>query len=420
MVCRIGSIIKEMPRISLDKSKIKVLLLEGIHQSAIESFHADGYSWIEHHTKALPPDELIASARDAFLVGIRSNTHLTADFFANAPRLISVGCFCIGTNQVELDAAQDRGIPVFNAPFSNTRSVAELVLGEMIMLMRGVPQRNWHAHRGGWSKTAAGSREVRGKILGIVGYGHIGTQIGLLAEALGMQVVYHDIEAKLALGNSRSVSLEALLEMSDVVTLHVPETPSTFRMIGPEQLSRMKAGSVLINASRGTVVDIDALVQALQSKHLSGAAIDVFPKEPKGAQEEFVSPLRGLENVLLTPHVGGSTQEAQQNIGTEVAEKLLKYSNNGSTLSSVNFPEVSLPEHPGQLRLLHIHRNQPGVLSSLNRIFSENNINVAGEYLQTNAKIGYVVVDVETTEEPLWLKRRLEEVPGTLRTRILF
>lgn len=360
------------------------------------------------------------SVRDAYFVGIRSNTNLTATVLERAPRLIGVGCFCIGTNQVDLAFAQDRGIPVFNAPFSNTRSVAELALGEIIMLMRGVPYRNAVAHRGGWAKTAAGSREVRGKILGIVGYGHIGTQIGLLAEALGMQVVFHDIEAKLALGNARPVPLETLLEMSDAVTLHVPETPGTHRMIGEAELSRMKPGAILINASRGTVVDIDALVGALQSKHLAGAAIDVFPKEPKSEDEEFTSPLRGLDNVLLTPHVGGSTEEAQQNIGVEVAEKLIKYSNNGSTLSSVNFPEVSLPPHPGQLRLLHIHRNQPGVLSALNRIFSAHDINVTGEYLRTNPRIGYVVVDVETPDEPMWLKKQLEEVPGTLRTRILF
>ncbi len=272
-------------------------------------------------------------------------------------------------------------------------------------------------------KTATGSHEVRGKCLGIVGYGHIGTQVGVLAEAFGMQVVYYDIETKLALGNARAMpTLDALLETADVVTLHVPETPQTHRMIGAEQLARMKQGARLINAARGTVVDIDALVDALQSKHLAGAAIDVFPKEPKGAGEEFVSPLRGLDNVLLTPHIGGSTEEAQQNIGIEVAGKLIKYSNNGSTLFAVNFPEVSLPEHPGKHRLLHIHRNQPGVLSAINAIFSELRINIAGQYLQTNAQIGYVVIDVETGEraETQLLKRRLDEVPGTIRTRILY
>lgn len=408
---------------SLDKKKIKIVLLEGIHSSALEAFRRDGYTEIEHHSKSLAEPKLLASLRDAYMVGIRSSTHLTRKIFEQAPKLIAVGCFCIGTNQVDLEAAQERGIPVFNAPFSNTRSVAELVLAEIILLLRGIPYRNAMAHRGAWVKTAAGSYEVRGKCLGIVGYGHIGTQVGVLAESLGMQVIYYDIETKLALGNARAAhSLDDLLASADVVTLHVPETPQTHRMIGRDQLARMKPGAHLINASRGTVVDIHALVDALQSKHLGGAALDVFPVEPKTAGEEFVSPLRGMDNVLLTPHVGGSTEEAQQNIGTEVAEKLIKYSNNGSTLSAVNFPEVSLPEHPGQHRLLHIHRNQPGVLSALNSVFSDQRINVAGQYLQTNAKIGYVVIDVETREPraSLALKRRLESVPGTIRTRILY
>ena len=399
------------------------MLLEGVHPSAIDAFRRDGYTDIEQHPKSLPQPKLLDSIRDAYMIGIRSSTHLTREIFEQAPRLIAVGCFCIGTNQVDLDAAQERGVPVFNAPFSNTRSVAELVLAEIILLLRGIPYRNAMAHRGAWVKTAAGSYEVRGKSLGIIGYGHIGTQVGLLAESLGMQVMYYDIETKLALGNARAAhSLNHLLESADVVTLHVPETPQTHRMMGREQLAHMKDGAHLINASRGTVVDIDALVDALKSKHLGGAGMDVFPVEPKTAGEEFVSPLRGMDNVLLTPHVGGSTEEAQQNIGTEVAEKLIKYSNNGSTLSAVNFPEVSLPEHPGQHRLLHIHRNQPGVLSALNAIFSDEQINVAGQYLQTNAKIGYVVIDVETREpaQSLELKRRLDSVPGTLRTRILY
>ncbi len=389
----------------------------------MEAFRRDGYTDIEHHPKSLAEPKLLASLQDAYIIGIRSATHLTREIFEHAPRLIAVGCFCIGTNQVDLEAAQERGIAVFNAPFSNTRSVAELVLAETILLLRGIPARNALAHRGGWAKTATGSYEARGKILGIVGYGHIGTQVGVLAESLGMQVIYYDIETKLALGNARAAhSLDDLLQAADVVTLHVPETPQTHRMIGPDQMARMKAGAHLINASRGTVVDIDALVEALQSKHLGGAGMDVFPVEPKTAGEEFASPLRGMDNVLLTPHVGGSTEEAQQNIGTEVAEKLIKYSNNGSTLSAVNFPEVSLPEHPGQHRLLHIHRNQPGVLSALNSVFSDQHINVAGQYLQTNAKIGYVVIDVETREPgaSLALKRRLESVPGTIRTRILY
>ncbi len=412
-----------MSKTSLDKSKIKILLLEGVHASAVEAFRADGYSTIEVHSKALPESQLLESIGDAYLVGIRSATQLSARVFEHAPRLIGVGCFCIGTNQVDLDAAQERGIPVFNAPFSNTRSVAELVLAEIVLLMRGIPQRNAAVHRGGWIKTATGSHEVRGKCLGIVGYGHIGTQVGLLAEALGMRVVFYDIETKLALGNVQALpSLDALLDLADVVTLHVPETPGTFRMIGAEQLARMKPGSHLVNAARGTVVDIDALVAALESQHLAGAAIDVFPMEPKANDEEFISPLRRFDNVLLTPHVGGSTEEAQQNIGLEVAGKLLKYSNNGSTLSSVNFPEVSLPEHPGKHRLLHIHHNRPGVLSRINAIFSEQRINIAGQYLQTNARIGYVVIDLDSHEraETLHLKKRLEEVDGTIRSRILY
>jgi D-3-phosphoglycerate dehydrogenase / 2-oxoglutarate reductase len=410
-------------RTSHDKSKIKILLLEGIDPSAVESFQQDGYTAVEHHRKALPEAQLLAAIADCSFVGIRSATHLTERVFAHAPRLIGVGCFCIGTNQVSLQAAELRGIPVFNAPFSNTRSVAELVLAEIILLLRDIPARNAQTHRGGWVKAAGGSHEVRGKRLGIVGYGHIGTQVGLLAESLGMQVIFYDIESKLALGNVRSAaSLDELLAVSDIVTLHVPETPQTHGMIGASELACMKPGARLINASRGTVVDIPALVDALRSQHLAGAAIDVFPAEPKSAADEFLSPLRGLDNVLLTPHIGGSTEEAQRNIGIEVAGKLIKFSNNGSTLGAVNFPEVSAPEHPGKLRLLHIHRNQPGVLSELNAIFSEQRINISGQYLQTNARIGYVIVDIDDGEhtDVVGIRRRLEGVGGTIRTRILY
>ena len=412
-----------MNRTSLDKSKIKVLLLEGVHPTGLAALEANGYSQVEFHAKSLPENKLIAVASDAYILGIRSATQITAKVLENAPKLMAIGCFCIGTNQVDLEAAQSRGIPVFNAPFSNTRSVAELVLAEAILLQRGIPARSAAAHRGAWMKTATGSHEARGKTLGIIGYGHIGTQVGVLAESLGMSVIYYDIETKLALGNARPVgSLDALLEASDVVTLHVPETPQTFRMIGAAQVARMKAGASLINAARGTVVDIEALVNGLQSKHLAGAAIDVFPTEPKGAGDEFLSPLRGLENVILTPHVGGSTEEAQENIGIEVAEKLIKYSNNGSTLSAVNFPEVSLPEHAGQHRLLHIHRNQPGVLSAINQVFSEQKINIVGQYLMTNPQVGYVVIDIEVErpEVTQMLKRHLDEAPGTIRSRILY
>jgi D-3-phosphoglycerate dehydrogenase len=412
-----------MKKTSLAKSKIRILLLEGIHQSAVRAFQDDGYTGIEYHPKALPEDRLIESIGKAYFIGIRSATQLTSRVLERAARLIGVGCFCIGTNRVDLEFAQSRGIPVFNAPFSNTRSVAELVIAETVLLMRGIPERNAAAHRGEWIKTAAGSHEVRGKRLGIVGYGHIGTQVGLLAESLGMQVFYFDIETKLALGNARPVqSLDELLQLSDVVTLHVPETPQTAGMLNADRIARMKPGARLINASRGTVVDIAALAGALASKRLSGAAVDVFPSEPRGPGDEFCSPLRGLDNVLLTPHVGGSTEEAQENIGIEVSEKLIKYSNNGSTLTAVNFPEVSLPEHPGKHRLLHIHRNQPGMLSQINAVFSGRGVNVAAQYLQTNPNIGYVVIDVETGERDAMvpLKRGLEAVPGTIRTRLIY
>ena len=412
-----------MTKKSLDKSRIKVVLLEGIHPSAVESLRADGYSDIDYHPKALPEAELLTAVKDAYLLGIRSNTQLTAQVFAAAPKLIAAGCFCIGTNQVDLEAARVRGIPVFNAPFSNTRSVAELVLAETIFLMRGILGRNAAAHAGRWQKTATGSYEVRGKTLGIVGYGHIGTQVGVLAESLGMQVIFHDIEMKLALGNARPAgSLDALLAASDVVTLHVPETPQTANLIGAAQIAKMKPGARLINAARGTVVDIDALDAALAEGRLSGAAIDVFPVEPKSAHEEFVSPLRRYDSVLLTPHIGGSTEEAQENIGGEVSGKLIKYSNNGSTLSAVNFPEVSLPEHPGMHRLLHIHENHPGVLMALNKIFAEEEINITAQYLQTDPKLGYVVIDIDPgcDTEALELKKRLDSVPFTIRTRVLY
>lgn len=407
---------------SLDKNKIRILLLEGVDPGAIELFRRDGYTDIDYHKKPLPESQLVDAVREAYFIGIRSATQLTERVFESAPRLVGVGCFCIGTNQVDLKAAQERGIPVFNAPFSNTRSVAELVVAETVILMRGILWRNAASHRGEWPKTATGSNEVRGKTLGIVGYGHIGTQVGVLAESLGMRVIFHDIDAKLALGNSRQTeSLDELLEKSDVVTLHVPETPQTRNMIGPAELASMKPGAKLINASRGTVVDIAALNAALDSGQVAAAAIDVFPKEPKGG-ERFVSALQGKENVLLTPHIGGSTEEAQKNIGREVAEKLIRYSNNGSSLTAVNFPEVSLPEHPGHHRILHIHRNQPGVLSSINAVFSRHQINVAAQYLQTIPELGYVVIDIDPAErdETQNLKRDLETVAGTIRTRILY
>ena len=408
------------PRLSLDKSKLKFLLLEGIHPSAVEALNRDGYHHLETHAQALAGDELIAAIHDAHFVGLRSRTQLTEAVLSQAPKLTAIGCFCIGTNQVDLQAAARRGIPVFNAPFSNTRSVAELVLGEIIMLLRGIPEKNALLHRGGWMKSAAHSWEVRGKTLGIIGYGHIGTQIGVLAEQLGMAVVFYDIEAKLALGNARAAhTLDALLAAADVVSLHVPETPATQNMIGAPQLAQMRRGSHLINASRGTVVDIAALADALDSRHLQGAAIDVFPAEPKGNDDPFVSPLLRFDNVILTPHIGGSTAEAQANIGVEVAAKLIRYSNNGSTASAVNFPEVSLPEHTGKSRLLHIHKNVPGILARINERFSLAGINIAAQYLQTSADVGYVVIDVDAAASRIALDE-LEGIEGTIRCRILY
>ncbi|WP_395140202.1 phosphoglycerate dehydrogenase [Schlegelella aquatica] len=407
-------------RLSVQKDKLKFVLLEGIHPSALEVLERDGYTNVQTHAKALAGDELVDAIADAHFVGIRSRTHLTESVLARAPKLTAVGAFCIGTNQIDLKAAARRGIPVFNAPFSNTRSVAELVLAEIIMLMRGIPEKNAILHRGGWVKSAANSYEVRGKTLGIIGYGHIGTQIGVLAEQLGMRVVFYDIEAKLPLGNARQVAtLPELLAQSDVVSLHVPETPATRNMIGAEQLAQMKPGSHLINASRGTVVDIDALVDALERKHVLGAAIDVFPVEPQGNDSRFESPLTRFENVILTPHIGGSTSEAQENIGREVATKLVRYSNNGSTVSAVNFPEVSLPEHTGKCRLLHIHHNVPGVMAHVNERLSAAGINIAAQYLQTREDVGYVVVDVDASASQIALSE-LCAVEGTIRCRILY
>ncbi|KXF80187.1 phosphoglycerate dehydrogenase [Enterovibrio coralii] len=408
-----------MAKVSLEKDKIKILLLEGLHPTALEVLQGAGYSNIEYHKGSLAGEELEKAIADAHFVGIRSRTQLTEEVFAKAQKLVAVGCFCIGTNQVDLTAAAKRGIPVFNAPFSNTRSVAELVLGEILLLLRGIPAKNAMAHRGEWMKSADQSFEARGKNLGIIGYGHIGTQLGILAENLGMRVFYYDIENKLSLGNATQVaSLSELLNKSDVISLHVPETDSTQNMMGSEEFARMKPGAVFINAARGTVVDIDALCGALESGHIGGAAVDVFPTEPKTNSDPFTSPLQAFDNVILTPHIGGSTQEAQENIGIEVAGKMVKYSDNGSTLSSVNFPEVSLPEHSGTSRLLHIHQNKPGILTKINTIFAEEGINIAGQYLQTNAEYGYVVIDVETEHSEKALVK-LKAIDGTLRARIL-
>ncbi|WP_137166181.1 phosphoglycerate dehydrogenase [Salinimonas lutimaris] len=408
-----------MSKVSLPKEKIRILLLEGVHKSAVETLENNGYSNIEYLKTSLPEEELIEKIKDVHFIGIRSRTQLTENVIEAAQKLAAVGCFCIGTNQVDLNATQARGIPVFNAPFSNTRSVAELVLGQLILLLRGVPSKNAKAHRGEWEKSAAGSYEARGKTLGIIGYGHIGTQLSILAEHLGMKVQFFDIEDKLVLGNSVQIkSLEKLLNTSDVVTLHVPETQQTRNMFGAAEFSQMKKGAIFINASRGTVVDIEALADSLEKGDLNGAAIDVFPVEPKSNDEEFESPLRKFDNVILTPHVGGSTQEAQENIGIEVAGKLAKYSDNGSTLSAVNFPEVSLPDHPGRSRLLHVHENRPGVIMQINRLFAEQGINIDAQYLQTTPDIGYVVIDVQEDKAYDGLEQLLQ-IEGTIKARVL-
>ena len=409
-----------MATTSLEKSKIRFLLLEGVHQSAVDSLQAAGYNNIEYLKTSLPDAELKEKIAQAHFIGIRSRTQLTREMFEAAERLIAVGCFCIGTNQVDLAAATEHGIAVFNAPYSNTRSVAELVLAEAIMLARGIPEKNALAHRGGWLKSATNSFEVRGKTLGLIGYGNIGSQLSVLAESLGMKVIFHDTVTKLPLGNaSQAESLEQLLATADVVSLHVPETASTQWMIGEKELATMKKGSILINASRGTVVDIDALAASLRDKHLLGAAIDVFPVEPRSNDDEFVSPLREFDNVILTPHVGGSTLEAQANIGKEVADKLIRYSDNGTSLSSVNFPEASLPAHEGNHRILHVHENIPGILSRINQIYSDQGINISGQYLQTNEKVGYVVTDMEAQHSKEAISK-LKEIEGTIRCRVLY
>jgi D-3-phosphoglycerate dehydrogenase / 2-oxoglutarate reductase len=409
-----------MAKTSLGKDKIRFLLLEGVHQSAVDTLTAEGYTNVEYLKTALPEDELIEKIKDAHFVGIRSRSQLTRRVFENAPKLIAVGCFCIGTNQVDLKAAQEHGVAVFNAPYSNTRSVAELVLGQTILMLRGIPEKNAVCHRGGWLKSAVGSFETRGKTLGIVGYGSIGSQVSVLAESLGMKVVFFDTVSKLPLGNATQIrNLHDLLGKADVVSLHVPEIAATKDMMGEAEFAAMKKGAIFINAARGTVVDIPALAAAMESKHLAGCAVDVFPVEPRGNDEEFQSPLRAFDNAILTPHIGGSTIEAQQNIGLEVAEKLAKYSDNGTTTSSVNFPEVALPSHTNAHRLLHVHKNVPGILTSINQVFSDNNINIAAQYLQTNESVGYVVVDIDSEYSDVALKQ-LREIEGTVRCRVLF
>jgi D-3-phosphoglycerate dehydrogenase len=410
-----------MVKHSLSKDKIKILLLEGVHANAIAEFRDHGYSNIEALKVGLDEDQLIEKIQGVHILGIRSRTRVTEKALAAANRLMAIGCFCIGTNQVALGAAHKLGIPVFNAPYSNTRSVAELVISEMVMLLRRIPDKSVACHAGQWDKSATDSFELRGKILGIVGYGHIGSQLSVLAEAMGMKVRFFDVEKKLAIGNARPVpTLNELLAASDVVSLHVPATPQTKNMIGEAEIAAMKRGGYLINLSRGNVVVIEPLAKALAEKRLLGAAIDVFPVEPAANGEEFKTPLRGLANVILTPHIGGSTQEAQANIGLEVAEKLVKYSDNGSTIGSVNFVETSLPVKAGGMRFLHVHRNAPGMLRRLNEIFEARGLNISAQYLQTDAEIGYVVFDVDGDVDETELMSELTALNGTIRARFLY
>lgn len=407
-------------KFSLDKNKINVLMLEGIDQSAIDIFKQAGYNNIEVLKTALDGAELEQKIKNVHILGIRSRTHLTPDILKKAKKLIAVGCYSIGTNQVDLQTAKNIGVPVFNAPFSNTRSVAEFVIAEIIMLVRNVPAKNAAAHQGKWLKSAHNSFEVRGKNLGIVGYGHIGTQVSILAESLGMNVFYYDIERKLSMGKATAChSLKELLERSDVVTLHVPETELTHNMISTPQIADMKKGSHLINASRGTVVDYNAVAAALKEGWLAGAAADVFPIEPGSNNEQFESVLQEFDNVILTPHIGGSTSEAQENIGVEVTEKLIRYSDNGSTISAVNFPQISLHPNRNKQRFLHIHKNMPGVLKNINYVFTERDINISSQFLQTDNDIGYVIVDIETQMSDDILKE-LKKIPHTIRARMLY
>jgi len=405
---------------SLDKDKIKVVLLEGIHKSAADFFRANGYNNIESFSDALDEALLLEKIKSANIIGIRSRTQLTKEILSSAGKLLAVGCFSIGTNQVDGHAARLLGIPVFNAPFSNTRSVAELVIAEAILLMRNIPVKNAAAHRGKWLKSAANCFEVRGKNLGIIGYGHIGSQVSILAEALGMDVYYYDIIKKLSLGKAVACSsLAELLSRAQIVTLHVPETPLTKNMISEKEIKLMRKGSCLVNASRGSVVDVRALAGALKSGHILGAALDVFPEEPASVNDPFISELQQFDNVILSPHVGGSTMEAQENIGTEVAEKLVKYSDTGDTIGATNFVQISLQPNKNAQRFLHIHKNEPGVLKEVNYVFTSKGINIAGEYLQTDPEVGYVIIDTES-RLGTGVIEELRAIRGTIKVRMLY
>lgn len=402
------------------KSDARFLLLEGLHPNVADTLKKAGYDNIEYITHALDEDALIEKIKDARFIGIRSRTQLTKKVLDAAERLAAIGCFCIGTNQVDLDVARVKGIPVFNAPYSNTRSVAELVIGQLILLLRSIPAKSKQVQEGRWPKTAKDSNEARGKTLGIVGYGNIGSQLSVLAEGLGMNVIYYDVVTKLPLGNASQVgSLKELLNQADVVTLHVPELPSTKNMMTKKEFAEMKVSSIFINAARGTCVVLEDLAEVIANGKLRGAAIDVFPKEPKSNEESLDSVLRGFDNVILTPHIGGSTAEAQANIGQEVAQKFVQYANYGTTVSAVNFPEISMPQRPETHRLLHIHHNQPGVLSNINSLFAKKNINILAQSMITRDEIGYLLMDVADIDSQSAFEQ-LDTVDGTIRLRLLY
>ncbi|WP_428524055.1 phosphoglycerate dehydrogenase [Roseibium sp.] len=407
--------------LSRPKNQIRWLLLEGISPTAHAILEKNGYTNVEVLSGALEKDALIEKMQDVQMLGIRSRTQVTEEVLEAAKSLVAVGCFSVGTNQVDLGGTLTRGIPVFNAPFSNTRSVAELTIAEIVMLMRGVFPKSSGAHEGRWMKTAAGSHEVRGKTLGIIGYGNIGTQLSNLAEAMGLRVIYYDTIDKLQHGNVMPAeSMDALLAESDVVSLHVPDTPGTRDMFGADQIAKMKKGAFLINNARGKVVDIDALAAALISGHLAGAAVDVFPVEPKSNKDEFISPLRGLDNVILTPHVGGSTEEAQARIGEEVSKRLVEYSDVGSTIGAVSFPQVQLPKGTDATRFIQVHHNAPGAMRTLNDLFTRHDLNIHAQYMQSHLDIGYVVLDVDSpVQDPVKILEEIRALPNTIRARLL-
>lgn len=412
--------IEAKENLSYPKENIKILLLEGIHSSAVKNFKKHHFTSIETHDVALSEEELLEKIEDVQVIGVRSKTHITEKVIQKASKLKAIGCFCIGTNQVDLEAAMMAGITVFNSPYSNTRSVAELVIAESVMLMRRIPLRNKKAHDGIWLKDAQRSYEVRGKSIGIIGYGHIGSQVSVLAENMGLNVFYYDIEPKLPMGNAtRMESLDELLGHSDIVTLHVPATPQTEMMMNTERINQMKEGSILLNLSRGSVVDISALRDALESGHLAGAGIDVYPQEPESKGETFRTELQNVPNVILTPHIGGSTIEAQYNIGQDVSTKLIQLIDNGTTVGSHSLPPLNLPVQKNAHRILHIHKNKPGVLSEINHCLSDMDINILGQYLKTNEKIGYVVLDIDKQHDDQLLEE-LKKVKHTIKTRILY